>query len=89
VAQNISNDLGTVSGYGVGVRVENILKMRVKPDATERDLLELGIMTDKINSAIRQQIRGYISDLNSVVSVSLVEPDTNKKIFSRDAYANT
>lgn len=35
-----------------------------------------GVVTDKINSALRQQIRGYVSDLNSVVSVRLETHDS-------------
>lgn len=64
-----------INGCCVGVEVENISKLKRKPKATEADLTKTGIITDKINSSIRQQIRGYVSDLNSVVSVSLMEHD--------------
>ena len=75
VAKFVNDDLGLINGPAVGVNVANIKKLRTKPDATIDDLTKAGIITDKINSAIRQQIKGYVSDLNSVVSVSLMEHD--------------
>ena len=70
VKSAISED-GRVAGCAVGVEVENILKLKRKSKATELDFKNAGIITDKINSSLRQQIRGYVSDLNSVVSVRL------------------
>lgn len=75
VAKFVNDDLGLINGPAVGVNVANIKKLRTKPDATIDDLTKAGIISDKINSAIRQQIKGYVSDLNSVVSVSLMEHD--------------
>jgi len=76
VVKEISDDVGLLSGCAAGVIVENIYKLKTKVDAKETDLTQAGVITDKINSAIRQQIRGYVSDLNSVVSARLIEPES-------------
>lgn len=76
LAKNVASDTGKMDGWAVGVEVENIKKLKRKTDATKLELDTAGVVTDKINSALRQQIRGYVSDLNSVVSVRLETHDS-------------
>lgn len=52
-----------------GIMIEDINTLPAKPDATEAEILATGVTLDGINSCVRQQIRGYVSDLNSVLGV--------------------
>ncbi|CEA05846.1 hypothetical protein BN1049_02303 [Pseudomonas saudimassiliensis] len=52
-----------------GLFIENIHHYPPKHPATADDMLKAGVGPDKIKSCVRQQIKGYVSDLNSVVGV--------------------
>jgi hypothetical protein len=52
-----------------GIMIENILNLAPKKNATEENIVAAGVMPDRLKSCIRQQINGYVSDLNSVVGV--------------------
>ncbi len=52
-----------------GILIEDIQNLPPKPDATEAEILAAGVTLDGIKSCVRQQIRGYVSDLNSVIGV--------------------
>jgi hypothetical protein len=52
-----------------GILIEDIGKLPPKPEATETEILAAGVTLDGIKSCVRQQIRGYVSDLNSVLGV--------------------
>ena len=46
-----------------------------KPATLAEDLDRAGVTADRIRSALRQQIGGYVSDLDSVVGVMPVDAD--------------
>lgn len=52
--------------YSAGYRVANLMHYPEKDPATEEDLRAAGVIPDGSLSAVREQIRGYVSDLNSV-----------------------
>lgn len=57
-------------GYTAGIVVEDLNYLPRKwRKATMQQMLDAGVQPDRIQSSIRQQIRGYVSDLNSVVGV--------------------
>ncbi|MEM6729148.1 MAG: hypothetical protein AAF618_11660 [Pseudomonadota bacterium] len=58
-----------------GYYVENLKLKLPKTPATEHDLTRAGVLPDRIKSCLRQQIRGYVSDLNSVVGVMPIDAD--------------
>lgn len=58
-----------------GIRIDNLAGYGKKRDTTEREMLRAGVEPDRIRSSLRQQIRGYVSDLNSVVGVMPVNAD--------------
>lgn len=62
-------------GVSSGIVVDNLFDYPPKGEATEEDLMACGVLPDKIRSCIRQQINGYVSDLNSVVGVMPVGRD--------------
>ena len=43
--------------------------------ASERQMRRAGVEVDRIRSSVRQQIRNYVSDLNSVVGVMPIDAD--------------
>jgi hypothetical protein len=49
--------------------VDDLRSYRRKKETTEEEMLACGVRPDKSKSCLRQQIRGYVSDLNSVVGV--------------------
>ncbi|MEX2498068.1 MAG: hypothetical protein WD397_04235 [Wenzhouxiangellaceae bacterium] len=55
--------------YSSGIVVEDLRGYPRKSRATLDQLEAAGVAADRSRSCIRQQIRGYISDLNSVVGV--------------------
>lgn len=59
--------------FTAGYFVENIRRKFPKRKATLNDLSRAGIIPDRIGSCLREQIRGYVSDLNSVVGVMPVD----------------
>lgn len=58
-----------------GIMVENIGKLTPKSPATRDQILRASVTIDKIESCLRQQIRGYVSDLNSVCGVMPVDAE--------------
>jgi len=60
-----------------GIIVDNVSNYPPKMPATVEDLLSCGVVPDRIESCIRQQIRGYVTDLNSVVGVQLVDAESD------------
>lgn len=75
IVKHTTSTDGKLNGISVGVDVENINKLRKKAKATAEDFEKIGVIPDRINSALRQQIRGYVSDLNSVICVRLQQHD--------------
>jgi hypothetical protein len=60
---------GIDPGMSAGIRVDNLEAYPRKRDTTRGEMLRAGVEPDRIRSSLRQQIRGYVSDLNSVVGV--------------------
>ena len=52
--------------FTAGYRVANLMHYPEKEPATEQQLRDAGVIPDGSLSAVREQIRGYVSDLNSV-----------------------
>jgi hypothetical protein len=61
--------------FAAGFVVEDAALKAPKLPATERQLLAAGVRPDQINSAIRQQVNGYVVDLNSVVGVAPIDAE--------------
>jgi hypothetical protein len=59
----------------VGLMIEDAAAKPPKPPATEAQLLAAGVRPDRLRSAVRQQVNGYVVDLNSVVGVVPVDAD--------------
>ncbi|MBL37765.1 MAG: hypothetical protein CMP07_05085 [Xanthomonadales bacterium] len=55
--------------HSFGIMVENLRNYSRKRPATLEQLEAAGVVPDRTSSCLRQQIRGYVSDLNSVVGV--------------------
>lgn len=57
-------------GHTAGIMVEDLNHLPRKwKKGTAQQMLDAGVAPDRILSSVRQQIRGYVSDLNSVVGV--------------------
>jgi hypothetical protein len=67
--RHFSHGLSGRPGETAGILIEDINKLPAKRDATEEEIIAAGVTPDRIKSCVRQQIRGYVSDLNSVVGV--------------------
>lgn len=61
--------------HSFGIVVENLRDYPLKRPATLEQLEAAGVVPDRTFSCLRQQIRGYISDLNSVVGVKPVDAE--------------
>lgn len=61
--------------FAAGFMVENAALKPPGPTATRSQLIEAGVRPDRINSAVRQQVNGYVVDLNSVVGVVPVDAE--------------
>ncbi len=59
----------------VGFMIEDATRKPPKQPATEAEMISAGVRPDKTRSAIRQQVNGYIVDLNSVVGVVPIDAD--------------
>lgn len=57
------------TSHTFGIVVENLRHYPRKRPATLEQLEAAGVVPDRTASCLRQQIRGYVSDLNSVVGV--------------------
>jgi hypothetical protein len=66
---------GEGRGPSSGLFIENVDKLPRKPPATDEQALAAGVMVDRSRSAIRQQRRGYIIDLCSVVGVVPIDAE--------------
>jgi hypothetical protein len=55
--------------FTAGFLCEDVWNLPPKPPATEEEFLAAGVNLDRRKSAIRQQVNGYVIDLNAVVGV--------------------
>ncbi|MGD7653326.1 MAG: hypothetical protein ACQCXQ_08940 [Verrucomicrobiales bacterium] len=58
-----------------GIRVQNVNSLPTKAEASEQDLINAGVLPDKTKSCMRQQVNGYILDLNSASGVQAIDAD--------------
>jgi hypothetical protein len=61
--------------FAAGFMVENAALKPQGPTATWSQLIDAGVRPDQINSAVRQQVNGYVVDLNSVIGVVPVDAE--------------
>lgn len=57
----------------VGIFTEDVTRLPEKQDASEKDVMACGVQVDRIKSCVRQQLNGYVVDLNSAVGVVPVD----------------
>lgn len=69
VVDDLAVDNTPVRGPAAGIVVDDLTTYPEKRSTTKRELSAAGVQLDRLGSAIRAQIRGYVSDLNSVVGV--------------------
>ena len=58
-----------------GMRVQDVNKLKKKAEASESDVLAAGVMPDTTKSCMRQQVNGYLLDLNSVTGVQAIDAE--------------
>ncbi len=61
--------------FTAGFMVENAALKPQGPTATRSQLIDAGVRPDQIDSAVRQQVNGYVVDLNSVIGVFPVDAE--------------
>lgn len=69
VIRELTYDDGAAPSPTAGFEVADLTRYLRKAPASAEDLARAGVSPDRIASALRQQIRGYVSDLDSVVGV--------------------
>lgn len=77
------SDASRTSCVNSGLFIENLHNYPAKKPATEDCMLRAGVIPDRIRSCIRQQINGYVSDLNSVVGVTAKNSEYEIKRLER------
>lgn len=58
-----------------GIVTEDVTLLPKKQDTTEEEVIRAGVQPDRIKSCIRQQLNGYVIDLNSVVGAMPLAAD--------------
>jgi hypothetical protein len=61
--------------FAAGFMVENAALKPQGPPPRRASLIDAGVRPDQINSAVRQQVNGYVVDLNSVIGVLPVDAE--------------
>lgn len=88
VIRELTYDEGGAASASAGFEVADLTRYLRREPATEADLARAGVRLDRIASALRQQINGYVSDLDSVVGVAPVaSDDAVRKVEARLAQA--
>jgi hypothetical protein len=64
VARRFCDGTRQDGSFAAGFMIEDATLKRSKAPAVARQLIEAGVRPDQINSAVRQQINGYVVDLN-------------------------
>jgi hypothetical protein len=78
-AERVYRD-GLCLGPTMGLISENVEHLPTKPLCSDHDMISAGVTPDKIRSSVRQQMRGYVVDLCSVVGVQPI--DAGEEILS-------
>ena len=73
-----------IRGPAAGIVIDDLTTYPEKRSTTKRELSAAGVQLDRIESAIRAQIRGYVSDLNSVVGVMPKNAEGEVTIVERE-----
>lgn len=61
--------------FAAGFMVEDAASKAPRPPATQAQLIAAGVRPDQIDSAVRQQVNGYVVDLNSVIGVVPIDAE--------------
>lgn len=69
IALRVRDGARADKGFAAGFLSEDVLRLPPKPPAEEEEFLAAGVSLDRLRSAIRQQVNGYVIDLNSAVGV--------------------
>lgn len=72
------------ASHSFGIVVENLGRYPRKRPATLEQLEAAGVVPDRTSSCLRQQIRGYVSDLNSVVGVKPVAAEVEVQAVQQE-----
>jgi len=75
IVRRFITDYDAASGLTAGIHVRNLRAYPPKPDTTIEEILAAGVTPDRILSCVRQQMNGYVMDLNSVVGVMPVDAE--------------
>jgi len=75
------------TGHTAGMIVEDLSSKRRKPDCTYDEMIAAGVFPDKSLSCLRQQINGYVSDLNSAVGVRPIDADAEVTVMTQLFFA--
>ena len=82
--RNFSNRFSGGKSETTGIIIENIRNLPPRKNATEEEIIAAGVTLDALKSCVRQQVNGYVSDLNSVVGVMPIDAEQQiKEILSR------
>lgn len=68
---------GVERGPTCGIVIDNANRLPAKTPCADADMIAAGVRPDKIRSAVRQQLRGYVVDLNSVVGVQPIDAEAD------------
>ncbi len=84
VVGDLSVEGTPVRGPAAGIVVDDLTTYPEKRATTKRQVSAAGVQLDRLRSATRAQIRGYVSDLNSVVGVMPVNAAGEVAIVDRE-----
>lgn len=76
--KNFSEFSKNKSCENFGILVDNVFNLPQKKDASKEEITDAGVHLDLIQSCYRQQVNGYVIDLNSVCGVLPI--DAKKEI---------
>jgi hypothetical protein len=68
------------------LKIDNVFDLPKKTDATKGEIISAGVELDQIESCLRQQVNGYVIDLNSVCGVMPIDAD--EEIAEIDHFLN-
>lgn len=75
LARRLRDGLRLDQSFAAGFMIEDAALKPHGPTATRSQLIDAGVRPDQIDSAVRQQVNGYVVDLNSVVGVVPVDAE--------------
>ena len=68
---------GVRMGATAGLISENVERLPRKLRCREQDLAEAGVQIDKFRASVRQQLRGYVIDLNAAVGLTPIDGEAD------------